>query len=204
MAKTGRTERGRVTRARIVAAAGRLFHDRGYVDTTMASIASEAGVAVQSLYLSFGSKVGILSACHDVAVVGDDEPIPVLDRPWVSDVGRAPDARAALGIVLANTLPIIERVASIQAVIRDAAADPEVAELRASLNKERYITLAKLAELVAAKPAFRTDVSPDHAADLLYALNSEDLHQLLVVDRGWEADQWRNWVEDTVAAQLLE
>lgn len=204
MAKTGRTERGRVTRARIVAAARRLFNERGYVDTTMASIASEAGVAVQSLYLSFGSKVGILSACHDLAVVGDDEPIPVLDRPWVSDVGRTPDARAALRIVLANTLPIIERVASIQAVIRDAAADPEVAELRARLNKERYITLAKLAEVVAAKPGFRTDVSPGHAADLLYALNSEDLHQLLVVDRGWEAGQWRNWVADTVAAQLLE
>lgn len=204
MAKTGKTERGQVTRARIVAAARRLFHDRGYVDTTMASIASEAGVAVQSLYLSFGSKVGILSACHDVAVVGDDEPIPVLDRSWVPEVGRAPDARGALRIVLANTLPIIERVASIQAVIRDAAADPEVAELRARLNKERYITLAKLAEVVAARPGFRTDVSPDHAADLFYALNSEDLHQLLVVDRGWEVGEWRNWVEATLAAQLLE
>lgn len=79
-----------------------------------------------------------------------------------------------------------------------------MAELRASLNEERYITLAKLAELVAAKPGFRTGVSPDHAADLLYALNSEDLHQLPVVDRGWEPGQWRNWVEAALAAQLLE
>src|SRR3954454_14812169 len=64
--------RGAATKARLLSAATHLFLDRGYVDTTVAAIAKEAGVALQTLYLSFGSKVAILRPAHDVAVVGDD------------------------------------------------------------------------------------------------------------------------------------
>ena len=82
--------RGAATKARIVEAATRLFIEHGYLDTTVAAIANEAGVALQTLYLSFGSKVAILRATHDVAVVGDDAPIPVLDRPWVAEMRAEP------------------------------------------------------------------------------------------------------------------
>ncbi|HEY4419314.1 MAG TPA: helix-turn-helix domain-containing protein, partial [Pseudonocardia sp.] len=55
-----RTERAMATRARIIEAAGPLFVRDGYLETTMAGIARAAGVAVQTLYLSFGSKVAVL------------------------------------------------------------------------------------------------------------------------------------------------
>jgi AcrR family transcriptional regulator len=202
VARTGRTERGRVTSARIVAAARRLFLERGYVDTTMAAIASEAGVAVQSLYLSFGSKIGILSACHDVSVVGDDEPVPVLERPWVGELRRAKTAREALAIMLDNTLDIVDRVAPIQAVVRSAAADPEVARLQAGLKDQRLATLRTLAEVVASKKGFG-NLPLGRAADILYTLVSEELHALLVLDRGWDVSEWKNWVRDTLAERLL-
>ena len=96
----------------------------------MAAIAAEAGVAVQTLYLAFGSKVAILAAAHDVAVAGDDDPVSVLDRPWVAEVRAETDGpRAGLELVLANSLEIIERVAPVYSAIQSAAADTEVAEL---------------------------------------------------------------------------
>ena len=78
-----RAARARETRQRMVDAARRLFVERGYLPTTMSAIAQVAGVAIQTLYLSFGSKAGGLAATLDTTNAGDDAPVPVLDRPWV-------------------------------------------------------------------------------------------------------------------------
>src|SRR5437763_16336971 len=100
--RPGRHARSRATRARIVEAATRVFVRDGYLTTTMAAIAAEAGVAVQSLYLGFGSKLGILSAAFDVAVVGDVEPVPLLERPWVRELAACPDGPRALRLFVAE------------------------------------------------------------------------------------------------------
>src|SRR3954471_18080853 len=96
--RPGRQARSRATRARIVAAATRLFVRDGYLTTTMAAIAAEAEVAVQSLYLGFGSKLGILSAALDVAIAGDDEPVPLLQRGWARELAETPDGPRAVGL----------------------------------------------------------------------------------------------------------
>lgn len=181
MPRGGKTERGRKTKARIVAAATRLFAERGYLETTMAAIAAEAGVAVQTLYLAFGSKVAILAAAHDLAVVGDDEPIPVLDRPWVDEVRAEPDVSRALELVLTNTLGIVERVAPISGVIQAAAADTDVAELLARTNAQRLETMRFLAAELGTKPGFVSALGADKVADVLYAMVSNELYRLLVV-----------------------
>lgn len=68
----------------------------------MADIAAEASVAVQTLYLSFGSKARILSATFDRSVAGDDEALAVLERPWVSALADEPDLRQALRLLVAE------------------------------------------------------------------------------------------------------
>src|SRR3974377_1254885 len=115
--------RGAATKARIVEAATRLFIEHGYLDTTVAAIANEAGVALQTLYLRFGSKVAIRAPAPDVAVGGDDAPIPVLDRPWVAEMRAEPDGRRALRFVIDNGMQIIERVMPIIGGIQAAPAD---------------------------------------------------------------------------------
>ena len=203
MPRGGKTERGRKTKASIVAAATRLFIERGYLETTMAAIAAEAGVAVQTLYLAFGSKVAILAAAHDLAVVGDDEPIPVLDRPWVDEVRAEPNVSRALELVLTNTLGIVERVAPISGVIQAAAADTEVAELLARTNAQRLDTMRFLAAELATKPGFVSALSVDKVADVLYAVVSNELHRLLVVERQWPVEDWRAWAHQSAAFRLL-
>jgi AcrR family transcriptional regulator len=196
-------ERGRQTRARIVEAATHLFCEQGYLDTTMAAIAAAADVAVQTLYLSFGSKGAILKAAHDVAVAGDDEPIPVLERPWVAELRGESDSARALELVLANSLEILERVAPIYGVIQAAAADPEVAEQLQQNKARRFATLQPFAEELATKPGFARTLSPDAATDVLYAVLSEELHRLLVVERQWPIDRWKAWTYEIAVTQLF-
>jgi AcrR family transcriptional regulator len=197
-----KTARGLRTQTKVTTAAARLFRDHGYMSTTMAAIAAEAGVAVQTLYLAFGSKVAILEAVHDLAIAGDDEPVPVLERPWVQNVRSATDARAAWRVAVANVLDIVERVSSVRATVQAAAADPEVAALLAEINKRRFDTLAAVSELIAAKRGYPRRLPPAEAADVFYAVTSPDLHRLFTVERGWSREQWREWVSATLVGQL--
>src|ERR1700686_4183148 len=75
------TEERSETRRRVVDAARELFLSRGYVATTMADIAREAGVALQSVYTAGQSKADLLHLVTDVAVAGDDQAVMLIDRP---------------------------------------------------------------------------------------------------------------------------
>jgi AcrR family transcriptional regulator len=195
-------ERGRETKARIVVAAGELFCEHGYLDTTMAAIATRAGVAVQTLYLTFGSKVAILEAAHDRAVVGDDEPIPVLQRAWVSEAHDA-DGSKALRVILSNSRRINERVAPIYGAIQAAAADPDVATLLNRIRTQRLSTMQALAADLSTKAGFVVSQSADSAADVLYAVASIELLELLVGQRQWSVEELDAWAYEIAAARLL-
>ena len=107
--RTAQAERSRQTRSRIATAATALFLRDGFLQTTMSAIAKEAGVAYQTLYISFGSKVALLAAAFDIAVAGDDEPIPVLDRGWHQILREEPDGPRALRVFIDVARQIIER-----------------------------------------------------------------------------------------------
>ena len=80
---TRRKEQARRTRQTITEAARTLFTRHGYAGTTIAAIAQAAGVSAETIYATFGSKRAILSHLVDISVVGDDEPVPLLKRPFV-------------------------------------------------------------------------------------------------------------------------
>ena len=105
--RQSKAEQARQTRRRITAAATTLFVRDGFLTTTMAAIAAEAGVAVQTLYLSFGNKTAILKSAFDQAIAGDDEPVPVPDRPWFRAVLDNPDGRAALATFVESSSEIM-------------------------------------------------------------------------------------------------
>ena len=203
MGRAGKTERGRATRARVVSAATELFVVRGYLDTTMAAIADAAGLSVQGLYVAFGSKVGILSAAQGVAVVGDDDDVPLLARPWVAKVRKESDGPRALRIIIDNGTAVVQRVSPIHGVIEAAAADADVADLLASMRHQRFTTWRELAEELTSKRGYNRRISPDRAADILYMVISSELYRLLVLERGWPERDWRTFAYDTVAFRLF-
>ncbi|WP_242419577.1 TetR/AcrR family transcriptional regulator, partial [Frankia sp. CpI1-P] len=89
--RPSRAEKTRLTRRRIIAAAADLFLDQGYGATTLDQVAARAGVAVQTVYFHFGNKATLLKEALDVAAVGDDEPVALLDRPWLEELTAEPD-----------------------------------------------------------------------------------------------------------------
>jgi AcrR family transcriptional regulator len=158
----------------------------------MAAIAAEAGVAVQTLYLGFGSKLGILSAALDVAIVGDDEPVPLLERPWMRALVDTPDGHQAIQVLVEQVGEIIGRTSPLYAVMQGAAAG-EAGELLAENKRQRFNGVHAVATCLSTKPGFAAAMTVDHATDLLYALLSEEQYGLLVVERGWAPEAWRRW-----------
>src|SRR4051812_254243 len=81
-----RTQRARATRSRILRAAYSLFAAQGYPAVTMAAVAAEASVAVQTLYFTFGTKAELLQHAYEYAVIGDGEVLPPTEQPWYRDM----------------------------------------------------------------------------------------------------------------------
>src|SRR6516225_6294752 len=122
-----RRERARATRLRIIRAAHRLFVERGYAGTRMADVAEEAGVAVQSVYFTFHTKVELLQACYELAVLGEDDPRPPPAQPWYAAMLEAADGPAALRRFAEGNSAIAARVALLDDVVRSAAHEPDAA-----------------------------------------------------------------------------
>src|SRR5260370_12067616 len=97
------------TRARILDTAQRLFTQRGYAATTMEVIASEAGVATDTVYAAFGTKAGVLHKLLDVRGGGDDLPVALLDRTEPRKGRAQPPPRKQIAGLAAHAAHIQER-----------------------------------------------------------------------------------------------
>src|SRR5918911_3954691 len=116
--RTGRGSRARETRRRIITAAADLFIADGYTATTLEQIADRAGVAVQTVYFHFGNKRTVLKEAVDIAAVGDDEPVPLLDRPLYRRLAEERDPHRYISRWLGGSREILIRIAPIMRVVR--------------------------------------------------------------------------------------
>ena len=184
------------TRAAVLAAATPLFGERGWAGPGMRDVASAAGVAVETVYSNFGSKVDLLLAALDVAVVGDADPVPLGDRPEFAELGRgstAARARAAARLVL----QIHERTSGIGKALREGAGgDPELAKRLDEREARRRVNVADGARLVAGRPISETE------RDGLWAVTGMEVYGLLVERAGWSADRYEEWLTETLVRLL--
>ena len=118
---TRRREQAAATRLEILEAAQRLFERDGYVATTMAAVAAEAGVALKTVYLAFETKAGLLRALWHLRLRGDEADVPIAERQWYRDVIAEPDPERQLRLGAHNARLVKERAAKLMRVMRDAA-----------------------------------------------------------------------------------
>jgi AcrR family transcriptional regulator len=193
------------TRLTIVEAAARLFIAQGYVGTSMDDIAAAAGVGRATVFASVGGKAALLKTAYDIAIVGDDEPIPLPQRPWAIAVRNQPEPRRMIDAYAEMITHISGRVAPIYEAMRGAAgADPEVRLVWDAMRKERRGGAAGFVGFVIARDALRADVDRKRAGDVVWALNDPALYYLLVHEMAWTPAQFRSWLAETLKAQLLE
>jgi AcrR family transcriptional regulator len=201
---TRRAEQARLTRRSILEAARHLFLKNGYAATTVGAVAKRAGVSVETVYKSFGNKVGLVKAVFDVAIVGDDEPIPMLQRELVRRIEAEPDPRRMFmmyGDHLAKAGP---RAGRIQLLIRSAGAtDPEAHSLWKELLGQRLYGMSAFAHHLHEGGHLRPGISVEDARDILWTYNSVELYDLLVLERGWEPERYGRWIAEALIAALL-
>jgi AcrR family transcriptional regulator len=202
---SGRKAAARETRARIVAAARRLFLDRGYAGTRMAEIADEAGVSLETVYASVGTKPSLMRHLVEVALSGTDEPVPALERVSTREIRAEPDPRRKLAMLAKVIRVLNQRVAPLWVVLKEAAAaDAELGALAGEFDRRRAGHMRVfVAEALAATGTLRSELSVDTAADVIWATNAPEFFLLLVRDRGWDPGFFEEWLADTWTRVLI-
>jgi AcrR family transcriptional regulator len=201
---TRRDEQARQTRRAIVDAAHGLFLADGFAATTMPAVAARAGVAVQTVYKIFGSKPKLAKAVFDIAIAGDDDERPLIERAALKRVRNEPDPLRMLQLYGEFLATVAPRHVPVQLVIRDAAAsDAEAVAVWEELQQERLNGMTVFADNLHSRGVLRKNVSVDDARDTIWTYNSAEIFQLLVIARGWTPQRYGRWIAEALIAALL-
>lgn len=195
----------RQTRRAIIDAAAGLFAARGYVATSFDAIAESAGVGRATVFAHFPTKAGLLKTAYDVTLVGDDEPIPLPERPESLAVRAERDPHKFLAGYAAVVTPVARRITPIYEAIRAAAhVDPEAAAVWQKVGAERRIGGGNIVASIADRGVLRQDADPERAADLVYAFTDPGIYHLLVRERGWPDEAYTTWLAATLERELVD
>jgi len=201
---TRRAEQARRTRARILAAATEEFVARGYAATTMRSIAEAARVSVPTIELIFGTKPKLLKAAIDVAIAGDDEPVPMFEREWAAAAAGAEDAAAFLSIFAHALCEAAVRSGGLIVAADEAArTDREIAALSHRLSQQRVTTVTWIIDGLRKRAALRAEVTRKMAIDVLWLLMEPLVFQRLTLERSWTPAQFEQWFVESASRLLL-
>ena len=185
-------------------AARGLFLERGYGATTIEAISERADVPPATVYRLFSSKPGILKALFDVSIVGDDEEIPMGERPEVRSLLDDPDPRQKLAGFVTIVVELNTRIAPIYRILISAAdVDAEASALLGELTRQRQQGQRAIARSLARGGALRPELRERDAADVIHALMSPEMYGLLVQDRSWEPERYERWLAGVLVDQLL-
>lgn len=200
-----RAEQAEATRRRVVRAASVLFRDEGYAATSVAAVARAARVSGQTVYNVFGSKAALLKAAYDVAVVGDDDPLPLAERPDVKALYAQTDAATFLRGYASLGRGVLDRIGplALQISAGAAAGDPDLVVLRDTTDAERLVGTGMVAQRVADLNGLAPGVSVEAARDAIWTLNSIEVWHLLTALRGWSGDEYATWVGDQMVAAVI-
>jgi AcrR family transcriptional regulator len=201
-----RQEQAAQTRRDILAAAGVLFRERGYAQTLMPVIASESGVAVETLYRIFGGKAALFRAVVEAAVAGGPTraDVPVEERPAIRAVIEERDPRRQVELYAATQPGIHRRSGPLLRALRDAApTDADLANLWREMETWRLNGQGRFAGKLAEGGHLRDGLSVEAARDIVFTLCSLSIYDTLVIDRGWTDDRFQEWLASTLGDALL-
>ena len=203
---TRRADQAAQTRRDVVTAAGILFRDRGYVGASMPAIAESAGVAVETIYRSFGSKAGLFRAVIEVALAGGTAraDVPVEDRPAIRAVIDEPDPRRQIELYAATQPGIHRRAGPLLRALRGAAGtDSELLGLWDQLEAWRLTGQGRFVGMLAERGFLRPGLDVMDARDVTWTLCSIANYDSLVIARGWTDDRYERWLAISLIDALL-
>ncbi len=200
---SGRRERARRRRRDVVIAAKDLFETDGFQATTITAVAKRAGVSAESIYKGFGTKAALAKAVFDFVIAGDDEPVPMAERPESRAIQAEPDVRRKIQLYVDGLKHRQERSARVQILIRDGRHNDET--LRATwqtLLDERLIGMTMLGRHLVESGQLRDGITVEEVADVLWTYIAVEPYELLVLHRGWPLERYASWIGRAITDAL--
>lgn len=192
-----RQERATDTRRRITVAALALFNEHGFSATTMATIADAAGVAVQTVYATFGSKGAILKAL--LAQLEDDAGAQI----WRERIAAASDPRHQLEAFAEWSAAMFSTSKTAIVAAQGAGGDPAIAEVKAEADRHRREALDDLVANLSRRGALRPRLAGKHAVDRAWMLTGVELYLAATDGCGWSDTEYAAWLGGMLVSQLL-
>ncbi len=182
-------------RQSILRAATALFAERGW-SSSVRDIAASAGVSLETVYGNFGSKVELLNQVLDVAVVGDDEPVALMDRPEFTALATGSRHERATAAAALNAA-INRRTTGLARALREAAAvEPELAQRLHDTRQRQRLTVHIAAAMVAGREVSTAE------GDGLWAVLTQEVYELLTGSAGWSPAQYQEWITEAITRLL--
>jgi AcrR family transcriptional regulator len=192
------------TRRSIMEAARQMFLAHGYAGTTMPAIAEAAGVALDTVYATIGPKPILFRHLIELAISGEDKPVPAEEREYVRAILAERDPHRKIARYAHAVRMIQPRLAPLFQILREAArGDSELAALWTEIVERRAANMRLFVMDVAAAGGLRTGVTVDEAADLVWATNAPEFYLLLVDERGWNPERFEHWLTELWVRTLL-
>ena len=199
-----RAQAAAATRRAILAAARNQFLEHGYAATTVADIARDAHVAVDTIYASIGRKPALFRLLIETSIAGQDQDGPATDLYGVQQIRAGATAEEKIRIYAATIATIQQRLAPLFRALREAApTHPELGELWSQIAARRADTMHELAADLTATGQLRGDLTLHEVADVLWSMNAAEYYVLLVHDRGWTPQRFGQWLADAWCRLLL-
>jgi AcrR family transcriptional regulator len=202
-----RDEKAEETRLAIVAAAGRLFAERGYAATSIEEIAAAAGVGRATVFTSVGGgKPELLKEAYRLAVRGPaNASSPLGQQSRSRRISAEADAYELLAGYAGVMVEVGRRLAPLYEAVRAAAhADAEARELWQLITEERRTAATGIVRRLVERNTLLHSLDRQSASDILWVLNDPALYQLLVTQRRWTQRRFRSWLTRSMQTQLLE
>jgi AcrR family transcriptional regulator len=193
-----RQERAADTRARITASAGKLFAGKGFAGTTVAAIAELAGVSVQTVYATFGSKGAIMRALLAQLEADADA------ESWRLRIEEVTDATQLLAAFAGWTRVLFATSKPTIAAAHGAAGDPAMIELRTQGDQHRREAIGKIVARLDRYGALRSGLSQTRAVDRAWLLTGIDLYLASTDSCGWSDSDYQEWLAVALSQQLLD
>lgn len=195
---TRREEYAEATRQAIIAAARKLFAERGYFATKVDHIAEEARVAPATVYAVTGGKRGLL---EELIRVWTTDPIV---EATISHIGTANDPVLIIRELASASRQMREQFADVMRLLLTTAPhDGEVAEQLKSATDVYRAALVPIATRLEQLDALRPGIGVEDCVDLLWFYFGYSSYFTLHDDNGWTYERAEDWLADQGCRTLL-
>ena len=187
------------TRQAIIAAARRLFAEKGYAQTKVEEIAKAAQVAPITIYSAVGGKLGILRTLMEIwsATPKNDE--------LLSRVLAEQEPRSAIAYLAAGVRDLREEFGDIAYFMQDAAPhDPDVQKSLGVATGRYRAFFVSVVEHLADLGSLREDLTLRDAADICWFYFGYWGYYSLHNENGWPYERAEAWLCDVATAPLLK